>query len=153
VALDVAALGEACRGLRIDGGVEVGGVGEEGLELEAVVLGQAEAEGLFDALEGVGLEVVEVVPEALTGEVLGGDGEQTRQDGTWVPLGQLCLRAGAKGRAEGGEREVVSHGMALPPFSGMLWELGVEAEVLGDPPEGSHGAEVADQCSGGAVRL
>ena len=33
----------------------------------------------------------------------------------------------------------------------MLLEQGVEAEVLGDPPEGRHGAEVADRCGVRAV--
>src|SRR5262245_52674215 len=43
--------------------------------------------------------------------------------------------------------------MTLPPFEGMLSEQGVEAEVLGDPPEGRQGTEVADQCGVRAVGL
>jgi hypothetical protein len=65
----------------------------------------------------------------------------------------LGLRAGAEGAAEGREQEIVGHGMTWPAFGGMLWEQGVEAEVLGDPPEGRHGAEVADRCGVRAVGL
>jgi hypothetical protein len=43
--------------------------------------------------------------------------------------------------------------MTLPAFGSMLLEQGVEAEVLGDPPEGRHGAEVADQRGRGLAGL
>src|SRR5262249_19837303 len=36
---------------------------------------------------------------------------------------------------------------------GMLLEQGVKAEVLGHPPEGRHGAEVADECGVRAIGL
>jgi hypothetical protein len=100
-------LGAAGRGLRIDRGVEVGGVVKEDVEVEVVALGQPEAEGLLDASERVGVPVIEVVPEAWAGEVLGGDGEEARPDGALVPLGQSRLWAGAEGSVEGGEQQLV----------------------------------------------
>src|SRR5262249_52401723 len=70
-----------------------------------------------------------------------------------VPLCQSGLGAGAEGPAESREQEVVGHGMTLSPFGGMLLEQGVKAEVLGHPPEGRHGAEVADECGVRAIGL
>jgi hypothetical protein len=153
VAFGVTALGQTSRRLRIDVGVEVGGIIEERLQVEAVVFDQAAAEGFFDALQDSGIEVIEVVPEALAGQVLDGDGEQAWQDGALIPVRQACLGTGTQGAAESGKQQVVGYGVTLSPFGGVLLEQGMEVEILGDFPERRDGAKVTDQGSIGLVHL
>ena len=50
----------------------------------------------FDGLDGGGGDTVEVVPEALAGELAGLDGEQAGEDGAVEPGGDAGL--GTRGR-------------------------------------------------------
>src|SRR5262245_6262854 len=140
----MAALGQPGWRLRVDEGVEVGRIEEEGLQVEAIAINQAAAEILFEAVEGLGIEVVEVVPEALAGEVAGWHGQQAREDGPSIPTGQAGFGEGAQGAIEGGEQDVVGDGMALETFAGMVLDQAGEVQVLCDLPECRDGGGVTD---------
>src|SRR5262249_36844454 len=66
-ALGMAALGQAGPGLRGDEGVGVGGIEGGGLWGEAIAIDEPAAEILFGAVEGLGLAVSAVGPEAVGG--------------------------------------------------------------------------------------
>ncbi len=53
---------------------------------------------------------VEVVPEGLGGEALGGEAPEAAQDGALVPVRDSGLGAGVADAVDGGEEEVVGDG-------------------------------------------
>ena len=63
-------------------------------------------EGAFDGLDGVRGEAVEVVPEALTRELSGLDGEQPG-DGAVKPSGDACFGARREAAIEDGDEQQV----------------------------------------------
>jgi hypothetical protein len=85
--------------------------------------------------------VVQVVPEGLAGELVGGGRQQARQDGVMVPMGQLSLAGGVGGAVDGGQQQVLADREALVA----LGDLGVDefdqADFAGLVEEGGDIAE------------
>jgi len=60
-------------------------------------------ERLLDGGDVRRTDILHVVPEGLAGELIGGGGQQARQDGAVVPMGQLGLASRVGGAVDGGQ--------------------------------------------------
>jgi len=88
----------------------------------------------------------DLVPEALTGQLLRAEVKESPQCRSLVPGGDLHLAAGVKAAIECGDQEVVSEAGSLWPASGgdVAVDVRDQAEPLGDIVQGDDGAELGD---------
>jgi len=91
-------------------------------------------------------DILHVVPEGLAGELIGGGGQQARQDGAVVPMGQLGLASRVAARL------MAAKSRYWPTRGpGHAWDLGVDeldqADLPGLVKEGGDIAE-ASQADG-----
>ena len=144
--LAMAALGQA--GLVVEGveeGEEIGGVEEHLAQVDLEVADEGGDEVAFDGLDGVRGEAVEVVPEALAGELAGLDGEQPGEHGAVEPSGDARFGAGREAAIEDGDEQVGADGGAGAAFGDVAVDVLDEAQALGEVEEGRGAAEVADE--------
>ena len=144
-----AALGQAGPGVEgVEEGEEVGGVEEDLAQVDLEVADEGGDEVAFDGLDGGGGDAVEVVPEALAGELAGLDGEQAGEDGAVEPSGETGLGTGGEAAMESGDEQVGADGGAGAALGDMAVDVLDEAQALGEVEEGGDAAEVADEGAG-----
>ena len=153
VLLVVAAGGQLGRGAGVDEGEEIGAVIDQGAQGQAQLLDEPLGERLLDGADVRLADLVHVVPEGLAGELVGGGGQQARQDGVVVPMGQLGLAGGVGGAVDGGQQQVLADREALVA----LGDLGIDefdqADLAGLVKEGGDIAEAGQAGSLGPEGL
>ena len=128
----------------VDVGEEVGGVEEQAAEVQVEGARHAADEVAFDGGDGGGPDALEVFPEALGGELRGGQGEQAGEGGIAVPVGEGGLGAGRQAAVEDGGEQAAAEGGAGAALGGMAVDQLGQAEAAGEGEQGGGGAELAD---------
>ena len=145
-----ALLGMAAPGQRralvegVDVGEEVGGVEQDTAQVDAEHAGHAGDDIALDGGDGVGGDALEVFPEALGGELGGGQGEQAGEGGGVVPVGEGGLGAGGEAAVEDGGEQAGADGGSGAAFGGVAVDQAGEVEAAGEGEQGGGGAELAD---------
>src|SRR5216683_8018919 len=87
---------------------------------------------------------IEVIPEGLAGQLLGGGGQQPGQRGGAIPIGEAELAGGMDGAIDGGEQQILADGKPLGPLGEVTVQEGDESDLLGEVVQGDDVAEGSD---------
>ena len=144
LALGVTPLSEVGRGLRIDEGIEIGGVQEQGSQIDFEVFNQALGQSLLDFSDGGTIQIAHMVPEPLTGQGTLGDGQKALQKGFTVPAVEGGLTGGFHTAVQRGQEQVLAASQALLALGNKMVNDINQVDLLSDIPQGGQGAELKD---------
>jgi hypothetical protein len=126
----------------IDEGIEVRRVVQQAGELDLEALDEGAGEVLLDGADFLGIEVAQVVPEALAGELAGRDGQEAAQDGALIPLRQPGLAGRGQAAVQGRQGDVGAHAHALGALARMAVNGRDELQLLRQVIQGGGCGEV-----------
>src|SRR5271170_7156732 len=85
-----------------------------------------------------------MIPEGLAGELVGGCGDESREGGRAIPVGETQFAGGMDSAIDGGEQQILPDGEALTAFGQMPIKKVNETDALGEIVEGDDIAERGD---------
>ncbi len=145
-AFGVAPLGEFGFSLGVDKGFEIGGIKQQGPQIDPEVLDQSLDKVLFDSGNGGGIQVRHMIPKALAGQKVLGDRQEAMKDRFSIPPVEGSLTGGPYAAVERCKEHILTTGESLLP----LWHMPVDGEddfqFSSHIPQGCQCTELENLC-------
>lgn len=142
----VAPLRKPCPAVEgVDEGKKVGGIKKQASQIEVKVRDSRGGELLFDRHDGLFVDPLHVIPKPLATQLRSLDANQPREDGSLIPVTDLCLASGGDTAVQGGDQEVLTDcGTLSGAFGDMAVNRCNEVELLGYVEGGDQGPKLPD---------
>jgi len=144
LAFGVAPLGQFGLGLGVDKGFEIGGIKQQGSQIDPEVLDQSLDKGLFDPGDDRGTQVRHVIPETLAGQKGLGGRQETMEDRFSIPLVEGSLAGGPNAAVQCCQEHILTTGEPLLPFGQMAVDGGDNLQFFSDIVQSCQSAELED---------
>jgi hypothetical protein len=138
----VSPLGQLARIVRGKEGVKVGGVVKERPQINVKALDQPPRDVIFDLRKNRFVEVVHVVPKALTPQCGSAQREKPDQNRILIPGSKLALARRRKCAIDRGQEQVFANGSPLVPLRGMAVDRADDVQLLSDLPKRSRRSKI-----------
>ena len=133
----------------IDESIEVRAIEAQAADINPKLLHQFLAERGLDLADGLFIDRVHGVPEALGTKLLARKREPAPQSGLLIPVGHLGLAAGTGQAIQSSEQQILTDTGALLPLGHVPVDEGDELKPLGQAPSRGEEAELLDACLDG----
>ena len=122
--------------------VEVGSVIKEGAQINVQSFHNSPRNIVFDLGKNRLVKVVHMIPEPLTPQSCGADGEEPAQDSIPVPGGEFTLARRCNRPIKGCQQYILAYGRPLVAFRSMAVDRADDVQLLSRVPESGGGAEI-----------
>jgi hypothetical protein len=122
--------------------IEVGSVVKESTQIDVQLFHNSPRNIVFDLGKNRLVKVVHMVPEPLTPQSYGADGEEPAQDSIPVPCGEFALAGRCNRPVKGRQQYILPYGSALIAFRGVAVDRADDVQLLSRVPESGGGAEI-----------
>ena len=135
-------LGKPARVVRSQEGVEVGRIVEEGAQVDVKLLDEATGQILLDRGEGPFVQVLHMIPKALTAQCGSTQREQPAKNSAAVPGGEFAFAGGRNSPVDRRQEDILADRRSLSPLRRVAVNRSDDVELLRDVPQSRCGTEV-----------
>jgi len=143
-AFGVAPLGQFGLGLGVDKGFEIGGIKQQGTQIDPEMLDQSLDKGLFDPGDDRSIQVRHVIPETLAGQKDLGSGQETMEDRFSIPPVEGSLAGGPHTAVQCCQEHILTTGEPLLPFGQMAVDGGDNLQFFSNIVQSCQSTELED---------